>query len=143
MKNFRHAFMKSVVVVLLSFLPFSIWAEKRKITVLSTNDFHGALTGKVQSWSQGDRVGGAEWLAGYFNIIKDENPGGVIFLDSGDMFQGTLISNHFKGASTVEVFNTIGLDAMALGNHEIDWGQDILQKRSDQANVFSLVFMPP
>lgn len=106
----------------------------RKVTIVSTNDFHGALTGAVQSWSHGDMVGGADWLAGYINVVRQENPEGVLYLDAGDMLQGTLVSNYFYGASTVDVFNRMGLDAMAIGNHEFDWGQDILRDRAAQAN---------
>ena len=108
--------------------------DLRKVTVVSTNDFHGALIGRVHSWSHGDPVGGAEWLAGYLNIVRDENPDGFLYLDDGDSMQGTLISNYFDGASTIEVFNAMGVAAMAVGNHEFDWGQEVLQDRYDQAD---------
>jgi 5'-nucleotidase/UDP-sugar diphosphatase len=102
--------------------------------VVSTNDFHGALVGSVQSFSHGDMVGGADWVAGYLNIVRQENPDGVLYLDAGDMMQGTLISNYFYGASTIDAFNHMGLAAMTIGNHEFDWGQEVLQARYDQAN---------
>jgi len=106
----------------------------KTVTVVSTNDFHGALVGQVHSWSHGDMVGGAEWVAGYLNIVRKENPGGFLFLDAGDMMQGTLISNYFDGASTIQAFNEMGLDAMAIGNHEFDWGQEVLADREHQAH---------
>jgi 5'-nucleotidase/UDP-sugar diphosphatase len=108
--------------------------DLRTITVVSTNDFHGALVGSVQSFSHGDMVGGADWVAGYLNIVRQENPDGVLYLDAGDMMQGTLISNYFYGASTIDAFNHMGLAAMTIGNHEFDWGQEVLQERYDQAN---------
>lgn len=109
--------------------------DLRTVTVVSTNDFHGALVGSVPSFSTyGDMVGGADWLAGYLNIVREENPDGVLYLDAGDMMQGTLISNYFYGASTIEAFNHMGLAAMTIGNHEFDWGQEVLQERYDQAN---------
>jgi 2',3'-cyclic-nucleotide 2'-phosphodiesterase (5'-nucleotidase family) len=49
--------------------------------------------------------------------VREENPGGFLYLDAGDAMQGTLISNYFYGASTIEVFNEMGVDAMAVGNH--------------------------
>ncbi|MGD8814349.1 MAG: 5'-nucleotidase C-terminal domain-containing protein [Anaerolineales bacterium] len=104
------------------------------VTIVSTNDFHGALIGRVHSWSHGDVVGSADYLTGYINIVRQENPGGVLWLDAGDAMQGTLISNYFFGASTIEVFNAAGVDAMAVGNHEFDWGQEVLQNRYDQAD---------
>ncbi len=126
-----------MLLVLTLILPSAALAEEPDLTtvsVVSTNDFHGALVGRVHSWSHGDMVGGAEWIAGYLNIVRQENPDGVLYLDAGDAMQGTLISNYFNGASTIEAFNAMGVAAMAVGNHEFDWGQDVLQERYDQAD---------
>ncbi len=109
------------------------YQDLRTISVVSTNDFHGALVGRVHSWSNGDAVGGADWLAGYLNIIRDENPKGYLFVDAGDMMQGTLTSNYFYGEPTIDVFNEMDLKATALGNHEFDWGLSILADRMAQA----------
>jgi 5'-nucleotidase/UDP-sugar diphosphatase len=126
-----------LLLLLTMVLPSAVLAEGpdlRTVTVVSTNDFHGALVGSVQSFSHGDMVGGADWVAGYLNIVRQENPDGVLYLDAGDMMQGTLISNYFYGASTIDAFNHMGLAAMTIGNHEFDWGQEVLQERYDQAN---------
>jgi 2',3'-cyclic-nucleotide 2'-phosphodiesterase (5'-nucleotidase family) len=106
----------------------------RTVTVVSTNDLHGALVGSVQSFSHGDMVGGADWLAGYLNIVREEDIYGLLYLDAGDMMQGTLISNYFYGASTIDAFNHMGLAAMTIGNHEFDWGQEVLADRVQQAD---------
>jgi 2',3'-cyclic-nucleotide 2'-phosphodiesterase (5'-nucleotidase family) len=126
----------SLFLLLTLILPMAVMAkdpETVTVSVVSTNDFHGALVGRVHSWSHGDMVGGAEWLAGYLNIVREEHPDGVLYLDAGDSMQGTLISNYFYGASTIEVLNEMGVAAMAVGNHEFDWGQEVLQNRDDQA----------
>ncbi|MEJ2558773.1 MAG: hypothetical protein P8186_21675 [Anaerolineae bacterium] len=119
-----------LLLLLTMVLPSAVLAEGpdlRTVTVVSTNDFHGALVGSVQSFSHGDMVGGADWVAGYLNIVRQENPDGVLYLDAGDMMQGTLISNYFYGASTIDAFNHMGLAAMTIGNHEFDWGQEVLR----------------
>ncbi|NIS81981.1 MAG: bifunctional metallophosphatase/5'-nucleotidase, partial [Anaerolineales bacterium] len=124
----RNRWLYVVVLLLLFTLPLTALAdepETRTVSIVSTNDFHGALVGRVHSWSHGDVVGGAEWLTGYINIVREENPGGVLWLDAGDSMQGTLVSNYFEGASTIEFFNEAGVAAMAVGNHEFDWGQDV------------------
>ncbi len=108
-------------------------AGRKTISVIEINDLHGALVGREQSWSHGDVVGGAAWLAGYLNIIRDENAGGVLFLDVGDSIHGTLISNYLEGASTIDVLNRIGIDASVVGNHEFDWGLEVLLERMRQA----------
>jgi 2',3'-cyclic-nucleotide 2'-phosphodiesterase (5'-nucleotidase family) len=64
-------------------------------------------------------------------------------LDGGDEMQGTLASNLTHGASMVAALNQLGLDAAAVGNHELDWGVDTLLVRQHEgryawlaANVF-------
>ncbi|UUM32576.1 bifunctional metallophosphatase/5'-nucleotidase [Vibrio japonicus] len=45
-----------------------------------------------------------------------------IFLHAGDCFQGTLYFSIFKGEANAVMLNELGIDAMALGNHELDMG---------------------
>jgi 2',3'-cyclic-nucleotide 2'-phosphodiesterase (5'-nucleotidase family) len=104
------------------------------LNVVATNDLHGALTPSTQKWSHGDPVGGLQWLAGYYNILRRQNPGGVVALDAGDMMQGTLESNYFYGESVVAGFNALGLKGATLGNHEFDWGIPKLVERMQQSN---------
>ncbi len=47
---------------------------------------------------------------------------GFIFLHAGDCFQGTLYFSLFKGKANSDLLNALKLDAMALGNHELDMG---------------------
>src|SRR5690606_25460014 len=51
----------------------------------------------------------------------------TLVLDAGDTFQGTLPSNLTYGRSALEVYRELGVAAAALGNHEVDWGQDTLR----------------
>jgi 5'-nucleotidase len=57
----------------------------------------------------------------------------TVRLDGGDQMQGTLESNLVRGASVVAAFNQMGLDAAAVGNHELDWGVDTLIARQREA----------
>jgi 2',3'-cyclic-nucleotide 2'-phosphodiesterase (5'-nucleotidase family) len=56
-----------------------------------------------------------------------------VLVDGGDMFQGTAPSNRTYGATVVDLYNTLGYAAAALGNHEWDWGRDSLRARMRQA----------
>ncbi|MBA2565342.1 MAG: metallophosphatase, partial [Gemmatimonadetes bacterium] len=103
------------------------------LTFLATNDFHGALESKTYPWSNGRPVGGAGALAAAIESAREVNPGGTVLLDGGDVMQGTPISNLVRGASVIELFNLLGYDAAAIGNHEFDWGIDTLQARVAQA----------
>ena len=87
------------------------------ITVIGTNDVHGELV------EQTDR-GGLTTLSGYVNAVREARArdGGVLLVDAGDMWQGTLESNLNEGYSVVEAYNAMGYAAAAIGNHEFDFG---------------------
>src|SRR5207245_4298466 len=114
--------------------------EGRKLMVVGINDTHGALLSVpppkwVSSVTKSD-IGGAEWFAGWMNAIREEyksHGDEVVILDAGDEFQGTLISNEFRGKSVVDVYNAAGVSASAIGNHEFDFGIPVLKERIAQA----------
>ena len=98
--------------------------DGRRLMVVGINDTHGALLSvpppKWISNSTKSDIGGAEWFAGYMNAIRAEykaKGGEVVILDAGDEFQGTLISNEFRGRSVTDVYNAVGVTAGAVGNH--------------------------
>jgi 5'-nucleotidase len=84
----------------------------RTLTIIGTNDLHGAL----------DRL---PLLAGFVANVRaarEADGGAVLLLDGGDMFQGTLESNLAEGADVVRAYNVLGYTAVAVGNHEFDFG---------------------
>ncbi len=99
-------------------------AEPVRLTLVGTNDLHGWLMPHTTVLPGGATVeeGGAAAFAGYVARLRADNPGGVLLLDAGDLFQGTLASNMTEGAVVVEVYNHLGYTAAALGNHEFDYG---------------------
>ncbi|MDX1579820.1 MAG: metallophosphatase, partial [Gemmatimonadota bacterium] len=103
--------------------------------VFSTNDTHGRLFPAEYPWSEGRLVGGSAVMAGYVREAREAEPDCPLFVASGgDMMQGTLISNLKDGASTIRLFNAIGYDVAAIGNHEFDWGIAVLEQRMAQAD---------
>lgn len=102
--------------------------------IFSTNDTHGHLLAAETPSSRGRLVGGSATIAAYVVRARAETPACPLFVVSGgDIMQGTLISNLIDGASAIEVFNAIGYDVAAIGNHEFDWGVDVLRARMRQA----------
>ncbi|MFM2666489.1 bifunctional UDP-sugar hydrolase/5'-nucleotidase [Vibrio mediterranei] len=51
-----------------------------------------------------------------------------LLLHAGDCFQGTLYFSLFKGEANAELLNELRPDAMALGNHELDMGNEPVGK---------------
>jgi len=70
-------------------------------------------------------------LAAEVNRLREECP--TLLLAAGDMIQGHPWANLFEGRSTIEVLNAMQVSAMVLGNHEFDFGQEALKKRSEEA----------
>ncbi len=54
----------------------------------------------------------------------EENNQEFLFLHAGDCFQGTLYFSLFKGDANATMLNNLKIDAMALGNHELDMGNE-------------------
>ncbi|MGR5178127.1 bifunctional metallophosphatase/5'-nucleotidase [Vibrio parahaemolyticus] len=74
-------------------------------------------------------AGGFARIATRLEQIKAENrEQGFLFLHAGDCFQGTLYFSLFKGEANAELLNALGPDAMVLGNHELDMGNEPVGK---------------
>jgi 2',3'-cyclic-nucleotide 2'-phosphodiesterase (5'-nucleotidase family) len=70
-------------------------------------------------------------FGGYSRIkhtIDTERPkyNDSLWLNVGDEFQGTLFYTYYGGEKIAETLNQLGFDAMTLGNHEFDGGDDKL-----------------
>jgi 2',3'-cyclic-nucleotide 2'-phosphodiesterase (5'-nucleotidase family) len=138
--NFKRGFLASstarllllISIVWLPAIPLaasSALARQAEVnlTILHVNDTHGHIIPYLdKSVDSGHPVGGAEYLAKMVERERAANLGGTILLSAGDMFQGTPVSNLFHGKPVIEIMNYLKYDAMALGNHEFDWGQDVL-----------------
>lgn len=93
------------------------------LTLVGTNDVHGWVMTQEERFPQGAiRFGGAATFAGYLKLLRAANPDGVVLVDGGDLFQGTLMSNLTEGSVVISAFNALGYDAAAIGNHEFDYG---------------------
>ncbi|MCE9667841.1 5'-nucleotidase C-terminal domain-containing protein [Myxococcus stipitatus] len=95
-----------------------------RLTLVGINDFHGQVEPHRTRFLDGKVLeqGGAATLSAYLRVLRADNPDGVVVLDGGDLFQGTLASNLTEGAVVVDVYNHLGFAAAAIGNHEFDYG---------------------
>ncbi|KAK3214789.1 hypothetical protein GRF29_19g1254832 [Pseudopithomyces chartarum] len=62
------------------------------------------------------------------HIIDTQRPNhnDSLWVNVGDEFQGTLFYSYYRGEKIAETMNQLGFDAMTLGNHEFDGGDDEL-----------------
>lgn len=82
------------------------------LSIIALNDLHG-------------QVEALPVFAGYVANLRrarKADRGGVLVLDAGDMFQGTLACNLDEGQSLFRAYRALGVSAVALGNHEFDFG---------------------
>lgn len=95
-----------------------------ELTFFHTNDTHAHLK-PFQRGRDKPLVGGIAHLAALLARKRKEYPDSLL-LSAGDVFQGTLFYNFFKGEVDFRCMNLLGYDAMCLGNHEFDDYQEIL-----------------
>ncbi len=103
------------------------------LTILHTNDFHDRYepitkydnTCAPEDNAKGECFGGSGRLVTALADARARNPNSIL-VDGGDQFQGTLFYTYYKGTMTAEFMNTLGYDAMTVGNHEFDDGPEVL-----------------
>jgi len=83
-----------------------------KISIIGTSDLHG-------------HIENLDLFAGYLQSMRNS----YLLLDAGDMFSGTVSCDQTKGQSVINLYNSLGYDAVALGNHEFDYGIEELKNR--------------
>ncbi len=82
--------------------------------------------------AEGKCFGGYARVATKIDELRRELQGrNVLVLDAGDQYQGSLMYTTYKGDAEIEFMNRIGFDAMAVGNHEFDDGDEGLAKLAD------------
>ena len=106
-----------------------------RIQLLHTDDIHGRLESEVVgSGTASFNAGGMATLATLVRQQRSRAPERTVLVDGGDTWQGTFISNSNKGAAVTSAMNLMRYDAMAVGNHDFDWGQDVLAQRAREAS---------
>lgn len=110
--------------------------EVLKLGIIHTNDTHGHLL-PYRANGQDDWSGVARRRVAIQRARADTDYYWLV-LDAGDVFQGTPISNMLTGFLDFECMNQMGYDAMCLGNHEFDFGYELLRGRITDANFHVL-----
>lgn len=107
------------------------------ITIMGTTDLHGNILPKDYYTAKPDARGLAK-AATLIKLARMENPN-LLLLDSGDTIQGTPLEyyhnkkNNHPPDPMMLIMNTLHYDAMAVGNHEYNFGLPVLEKARSEA----------
>lgn len=102
------------------------------LTILHTSDIHGHLY-PTDYRGPGDKPLG---LAKLSRLIQKERSlsTNMLLIDNGDLLQGTPLMYHYAKFNrqglhpAARALNALGYDAVVLGNHEFNYGQDLLRQ---------------
>src|SRR5258705_889080 len=122
--------MALVVIILLAAI-LSLSAQQKpdctvRVTLLQVNDVY-----QFAPVDEGTR-GGLARLLTMKKAIEKESPN-MLFLLSGDTISPSVESITYKGAQMIDAWNLAQLDYSTFGNHEFDFGPDVLRQRMKES----------
>lgn len=101
------------------------------VPVLFTTDLHGHIVPTTDYQGNGD-LGGFARCASFIRAARREFPSSLL-VDVGDVYQGTTESFLSEGSLMMGLFNRLNYDAWVLGNHDFDWGREILEANLERS----------
>ncbi|MCX4566317.1 bifunctional metallophosphatase/5'-nucleotidase [Streptomyces albogriseolus] len=125
--------------------------KRYALTVMGTTDLHG----HVFNWDYykdaeyQDPAGNAQGLARVSTLVnrirQERGRENTLLLDAGDTIQGTPLTYYYAKVDPItaeggpvhpmaQAMNAIGYDAVALGNHEFNYGIETLRKFEEQCD---------
>jgi 2',3'-cyclic-nucleotide 2'-phosphodiesterase (5'-nucleotidase family) len=106
--------------------------SSRIVTLLFTNDVESAYDPIPAFWlDDQEMIGGIAEMTTLINNIRRDEPR-VFLFDSGDIFTGAL-AKLTQGRLAFELMITMGYDAMAIGNHEFEYGHEVFAWQKNRA----------
>ncbi|HSH36585.1 5'-nucleotidase C-terminal domain-containing protein [Schnuerera sp.] len=119
-------------------LPAQAEEETVQLTIIGTTDIHA----NIYNWSyeDGEEVEdlGLTKVYSVIEEIREENPN-TLLLDNGDTIQGTILADDLYNTKleephpVIDVMNFMKYDSMTLGNHEFNFGLDLIEKIVEEA----------
>ncbi|MEE6272483.1 5'-nucleotidase C-terminal domain-containing protein [Georgenia sp. MJ206] len=121
--------------------PAAVPDDGQELTLLATTDVHG----RVFNWDyfaeapyeSPEDILGLDLVASVVDDVRaEQGEDAVVLLDNGDAIQGTPLTELYGLAEPITetgtehpmatAFNLMGYDAQVVGNHEYDYGLDVL-----------------
>lgn len=107
-----------------------------ELAIFHTTDLHGHILPTVSYGGESD-LGGLARCASQIREWRKQSPENLL-LDIGDVYQGTMVSWQTRGKLMIDLFNKMGYDAWVLGNHEFDWGPEVVEEALNRSNMPAL-----
>lgn len=122
----------------LMMMALSTQAKKNKqLVILHTNDTHSTVLPVNNQLPDTMKAGRGGFLRRIAMLKEERNKHpDLLYLDSGDFFQGSAYFTMFKGDVEIGLMNQMGIDASTIGNHEFDFGLE------NMARVFRMANFP-
>ncbi|MBN1447371.1 MAG: 5'-nucleotidase C-terminal domain-containing protein [Bacteroidetes bacterium] len=125
-----HRMVRSILVLLLGFCLGTTYAQTPEyLTILHLNDTHSNLAPGAPRDTEGNATVGGIARAGTIIMTEKLADPNAIVLHAGDAFIGDPVYNLSMATMLqpeLQMLYTLGVDAMAVGNHEFDLGPDAL-----------------
>lgn len=96
----------------------------KTVSLFHTTDLHGHIR-PTQNYQGDANLGGLARCASQIRQWRKENPNSLL-LDIGDVYQGTAVGWMTRGRLMIDLFNKLQYDAWVMGNHEFDWGPEVV-----------------
>lgn len=110
-------------------------APKTTLRILETTDLHMHLLGYDYFGDRKDDRIGLAGLADLISGLRARAPQATLLFDNGDFLQGNPLADMLAAAHPatdthpmIAAMNSLGYDALTLGNHEFDYGVPFLRR---------------
>ena len=131
------SFVLALLLLVFSYSGSASGPQRAQVTILQTTDLHGHIY-PVDYYTNKPDMNGLAKAATLIRQARKENPN-LLLLDSGDTIQGTPLvyyhnrKNNQPPDPMMLVMNALKYDAMAVGNHEYNFGLKVLEKARHEA----------
>ncbi|NLK06140.1 MAG: bifunctional metallophosphatase/5'-nucleotidase [Spirochaetales bacterium] len=118
--------------------PMTELPSAEKLVILATTDLHGNVWGFSYENDKDTTNTGMARIASYVEEVRKQEPY-VVLVDNGDTIQGNIMTddlyNKREGEHPVmRAMNLLEYDSMTLGNHEFNFGENLIKRIQTLAN---------